>query len=98
MCIRDSPLDAAGDAGWRLHLNDKVDRTHVDAQLQAGGGDQPGELATLQLVLDQQPTLAGQRPVVGLDQLHVDRQSTPVFFSKTYFAEGRFQFVVLRTR
>ncbi len=33
-----------------------------------------------------------------LDQLHEDRLGLPIAYSRTYFVEGRFQFVVLRTR
>ncbi|HON73867.1 MAG TPA: GntR family transcriptional regulator [Dermatophilaceae bacterium] len=58
--------------------------------------------AEIHAVVDPTIGWGSNRPKQGLyillDQLHVDRQSTPVFFSKTYFAEGRFQFVVLRTR
>lgn len=33
-----------------------------------------------------------------LDQLHEDRSGRPVAYSRTYFVEGRFQFVILRVR
>jgi len=33
-----------------------------------------------------------------LDQVHETRQGRPVLHSRTYFVEGRFQFVILRTR
>lgn len=43
-----------------------------------------------------------QRPESGLyillDQVHFDRRGRVVAHSKTYFVEGRFQFVILRTR
>lgn len=32
-----------------------------------------------------------------LDQVHFDREGNPLMYSKTYFVEGRFQFVILRT-
>jgi GntR family transcriptional regulator len=35
---------------------------------------------------------------VLLDQVHHDESGRPILYSRTYFAEGRFQFVVLRTR
>lgn len=44
------------------------------------------------------PNRPKQALYILLDQLHVDNHSMPVVRSKTYFAEGRFQFVVLRTR
>ena len=53
----------------RLDLDDEIDRTHVDAQLEAAGGDDGAQLAALQLVLDDHPLLAGERPVVRLHQL-----------------------------
>ncbi len=62
-------LQPGGNRAGGGHLDHQVDRAHVDAQLQAGGGDQACELTPLQLVLDQQPTLARQRPVMGLHQL-----------------------------
>ena len=36
--------------------------------------------------------------LILLDQVHYDRAGEPVAYSKTYFVEGRFQFVILRTR
>lgn len=36
--------------------------------------------------------------LILLDQVHYDRSGDPVAYSKTYFVEGRFQFVILRTR
>ena len=60
-----------GDRAGRLHLDDEVDGAHVDAELEAGRGDQALEPAGLELVLDLQPPLARQRAVVGLHQLLV---------------------------
>ncbi len=62
-------LQAAGHRRRRLHLHDEVDGAHVDAQLQAGGGDQRRQLARLEGVLDLQALLAGDRAVVGPHQL-----------------------------
>ncbi len=53
----------------RLDLDDEVDGTHVDAQLERAGGDDAAQQAALQLVFDDDPLLAGQRAVVCLDQL-----------------------------
>jgi GntR family transcriptional regulator len=36
--------------------------------------------------------------LILLDQVHYNRVGEPVAYSKTYFVEGRFQFVILRTR
>ncbi len=62
-------LQAAGHRARRLDLDDEVDGAHVDAQLQAAGGDQGLELAPLQLVLDVEPALPAEGAVVGLHQL-----------------------------
>lgn len=37
-------------------------------------------------------------PYLLLDQLHEGRHGEPILYSRTYFVEGKFQFVVLRTR
>ena len=66
------PADALQPGGHRSrrgHLHDQVHRAHVDAQLERGGGHQPPQLAPLELVLDQETPLPGDRPMVGLDQL-----------------------------
>ena len=70
-------LQAAADGARRLDLDHEVDRAHVDAELEAGGGDEAAQLAPLQLVLDDDPLLAGQRAVVGLHQLAATPASTP---------------------
>ena len=62
-------LQARGHRTGRLDLHDQVDRAHVDAQLERAGRHQAPEVAALELVLDQEPAFARQRPVVGLDQL-----------------------------
>ncbi|CAB5001345.1 unannotated protein [freshwater metagenome] len=53
----------------RFHLDDEIDRTHVDAQLEAAGGDDGAQMTALQLIFDDHPLLAGQRAVVRLDEL-----------------------------
>ena len=63
------PLEAAGDAGRALDLDDEVDRAHVDAELEAGRGDQRGQPAGLELLLDLEPLLARDAPVMGADEL-----------------------------
>ena len=60
------PLQGAGDAGRGLDLDHQVDRAHVDAELEAAGGDDAGEPAALEVVLDQGALLLGDRAVVGL--------------------------------
>ena len=63
------PLQAAGDRPRRLDLDHEVDGAHVDAELEAARGDDGPQLAALELVLDDDALLAGERAVVGLDQL-----------------------------
>ena len=62
-------LEAAGDARRALDLDDEVDRAHVDAELEAGRGDQRRQPAGLQLLLDEDPLLARDAAVVGPDEL-----------------------------
>ena len=59
------PLQAGGHRLRRLDLEHEVDGAHVDAQLEARGGDQARQLAGLQQVLDHEPLLARERAVVG---------------------------------
>ena len=62
-------LHAPRNRTGRLDLDDEIDCPHVDAQLERAGGDDAAQQATFQLVFDDDPLLAGQRAVVGLDQL-----------------------------
>jgi len=59
-------------------------------------------LAELHPVQSSEIGWGPQRPERGLflllDQVHFDRRGRAVVYSKTYFVEGRFQFVILRTR
>ena len=63
------PLQAAGDARGALDLDDEVDGAHVDAELEAGRGDQRGEPPGLEVLLDREALLAGDAAVVGLDEV-----------------------------
>src|SRR5207247_797083 len=60
---------AAGDRRRRLDLDDEIHRAHVDPELQAGRGDEGRHAAGLEVLLDGQPLLAGDRAVVGPDQV-----------------------------
>jgi hypothetical protein len=62
-------LQAAGHGLRRLDLEDQVDRAHVDAELQRRRRHQARQLAGLELLLDHQALLAGERPVVGTGDL-----------------------------
>ena len=52
-----------------LDLDDEVDRAHVDAELEAGRGDEGGEPPGLEVLLDREALLAGDAAVVGPDQV-----------------------------
>ena len=62
-------LEAPADRTGGLDLDDQVDRAHVDAELERRRGDEAPEAPGLEVVLDEQALLPGQRAVVGLDQL-----------------------------
>ena len=63
------PLEPAGHRLRRLDLNDEVDRAHVDAELERGGGDQAWELTGLQELLDDEALFVGEGAVVGSGDL-----------------------------
>ena len=63
------PLQAAGDRLRRLDLDHEVDGAHVDAELEARGRDEAGELAGLQHLLDDEPLLSREAAVVGAGDL-----------------------------
>ena len=65
------PLEEGGDAAGRLQLTDQVHRADVYPQLQRGRGDQRLHLARLEALLQRQPALFGEAPVVGGDVLFV---------------------------
>ncbi len=58
-------LQAGGHRGRRFHLDDQVDRAHVDAQLQRGGGDHRAQRALLEHSLGLGALVLGHRAVVG---------------------------------
>ena len=62
-------LQAAGDTARRLHLDDEVDGSHVDPQLQARGRYQRRQTAGLEGLLDLGALLPGDRAMVGPNQL-----------------------------
>ena len=62
-------LEAVGHRGRALDLDDEVHGAHVDAELEAAGGDESGQAACLELLLDLETLLSRDRPVVRADQL-----------------------------
>ena len=70
-------LQAAGHRRWRLDLNDQVDGTHVDAELEAARRDHGWQGALLELLLDLAALLARHRPVVGTRDLWIGDRRPP---------------------
>ena len=62
-------LQPAGDRRGAFHLDHEVHGAHVDAELEAAGGDDGGQPAGLELLLDLEALLAGDAAVVGSHQL-----------------------------
>src|SRR6185312_5087695 len=62
-------LEAGGDGGGRLDLHDQIDRADVEPELQRRGGDDGGERAGLEAILDGEAGLAGDGAVVGEAEL-----------------------------
>jgi len=58
------PLQARGHRRRRLHLDDQIDRPHVDAQLQARRRDHRGQPSRLEIFLGLESLLAAHRSVV----------------------------------
>ena len=61
-------LHAARDRRRRLDLHDQIDRAHVDAELERGGGDEAANLSGLQPILDLDALRPRQRAVMRADQ------------------------------
>ena len=65
-----------------LDLDDEVDRAHVDAELERRGRDEARDLPRLQELLDDEPLLPRQRPVMRAGELLlgelVDPQREPL--------------------
>src|SRR5699024_1889628 len=64
-------LERRGDRRGRADLDDEIDRTHVDPELERGGGDDGGQVPGLEGGLDPRPLLAAHRPVVRARDLAV---------------------------
>jgi hypothetical protein len=63
------PLQTRGDRRWRLDLHDEVDRTHVDAELEAARRDDTGQVAALERLLRQRTLLTADAAMVGAGEL-----------------------------
>ena len=62
------PLEARGDRRRGLDLDDEVDRAHVDAELQTGGGDDGPQPPGFEVAFHLRALLFGDRAVVGAGQ------------------------------
>nr|CRL53537.1 hypothetical protein CPGR_00816 [Mycolicibacterium fortuitum subsp. fortuitum DSM 46621 = ATCC 6841 = JCM 6387]CRL80076.1 hypothetical protein CPGR_03272 [Mycolicibacter nonchromogenicus] len=58
------PLQATGHRRRRLDLDHQIDGSHVDAQFQAGSGDDGAQPAALEVIFDLGPLLLADRAVV----------------------------------
>jgi GntR family transcriptional regulator len=88
-------------AGFPAELVDELGVGSLFATLDAAGLMPARALAEVHAISDETIGWGPQKPVPGLyvllDQVHFSRRGNAVAHSRTYFVEGRFQFVVLRT-
>ena len=61
-------LHAAGDGGRRFDLHHEIDRAHVDAEFDRGGGDESAQRAHLEAVFDLLALVGGNAAVMRADQ------------------------------
>ena len=71
------PLQPARDRLRALDLDHEVDGAHVDAELEARGGDEARDLPRLQQLLDLDALLARERAVVGAGDLFLGELVQP---------------------
>ena len=71
------PLQAARDRLRALDLDHEVDGAHVDAELEARGGDEARDPPRLQILLDDHPLLARERAVVRARNLFLGELVQP---------------------
>lgn len=90
------PLD-----GFPPGLVDQLGTGSVFGTFAAAGIVPTRALAEVHAISDETVGWGPQKPVPGLyvllDQVHYGRRGPAIAYSRTYFVEGRFQFVVLRT-
>jgi GntR family transcriptional regulator len=88
-------------AGFSPALVDQLGTGSLFATLHEAGLMPARALAEVHAISDESIGWGPQKPVPGLyvllDQVHFSRRGSAVAYSRTYFVEGRFQFVVLRT-
>lgn len=90
------PLD-----GVPPHLVEQLGTGSLFSTFAAAGIVPTRALAEVHAISDETVGWGPQKPVPGLyvllDQVHYGQRGTAIAYSRTYFVEGRFQFVVLRT-
>lgn len=90
------PLD-----GLPPHLADQLGTGSLFGTFAAAGIVPTRALAEVHAISDETIGWGPQKPVPGLyvllDQVHYGQRGTAIAHSRSYFVEGRFQFVVLRT-
>ncbi|WP_232665249.1 GntR family transcriptional regulator [Pseudonocardia sp. TRM90224] len=88
-------------AGFPPELVDQLGTGSLFATLAEAGTMPARALAEVHAISDETIGWGPQRPDPGLyvllDQVHFSRRGSAVAYCRTYFVEGRFQFVVLRT-
>jgi len=93
--------DAVPLEGFPAELVDELGTGSLFATLSAAGLLPSRALAEVHAISDETIGWGPQKPVPGLyvllDQVHFSRRGKAVAYSRTYFVEGRFQFVVLRS-
>ncbi len=67
-CAADA-LHAAGHRGWRFDLDDEIDRTHIDAELERRCCDDGTDGPAIELIFNFRALRCGERAVVGAGEI-----------------------------
>jgi GntR family transcriptional regulator len=90
------------DLGYPEKVLDQIGKVSMFADMDKLGVRPVRALAEVHAVSSKRIGWGADRPRSGLyvllEQVHYERRGRPVVYSHTYFVEGRFQFVILRTR
>ena len=90
------------DVGFPDEVLERIGTVSMFTDLQEFGILPVRALAEVHAVSSKRVGWGKDRPPSGLylllEQVHFDRRGTAVVYSQTYFVEGRFNFVILRTR
>ena len=58
-------LQSGGDRQRRIYLNHQVDRAHINAELQTGGGHHAAQFTTFKPFLNHFAAIFGNRPMMS---------------------------------